>query len=74
MAVYAVRIAFRVGLYATETADSIERSDSLTESWSCVVSGCDVTEIERCISQFNEKLVSAIQSTRTHLTSYAHLQ
>ena len=66
MAVYAVRVAFRVGLYATNTADSIERSDSPTESWSCVVSGCDAAEIEKCISQFNKKLVSAIEICRRY--------
>ncbi|KAK0510435.1 hypothetical protein JMJ35_006867 [Cladonia borealis] len=38
VAVYTVRVAFRVGLNATDTADSIERSDSPTEAWSYVFS------------------------------------
>ena len=61
MAVFAVRVSFRVGLYVTETANSIERSESPTESWSCVVSGCDAAEIEQCILQFNKELVSVAQ-------------
>ena len=71
MGVYGVRVAFRVGLNATDTADSIKRSDSPTESWACVVSGRNATEIEQCISQFNEKLVSAIQKTFDFLCSPA---
>ena len=58
MAIYAVRVAFRVGLYATETADSIEPSDSPTEPWACVANGSNAPEIEQCILHLSEKLVS----------------
>ena len=54
LAVEAVRIAFRTGLYVGDVAERLEGSHDACKSWSTVVATSEKSAAEEAINKFNE--------------------